>query len=435
MKTELGAVIIPTGDTTDRKAEIENKLSTYGYCEFLSGQYYISGPINLTTGMTVKGQGKKSILIKSNGGADGFFYIHNYANNITIKDLQFKGTNTAIPATDVGSNGDWAINFAEHAGASHIENCFFNGLTRCGILKTSGYSVSNDSCVSITDCVFRFCGKGIELPEYGEFTLACNCAFQENYFGAWVQGGNNRFANCSFDANEVGFRLYDDINGTNDGHGSCVGCSFNHNKTNSIKISNINFGFIFNSCIMFSSDVEVDNSSGIMFSDCIAQGNKSATDHANFTFTDCNGYVSLNNCTFIYNPILTHTNCPYYSFTACKQTNGTEVTSIIPLFGLTKTYVTNSYVTESNYSDTYYKYDRMFIAKVNINITNSPGNTFRQIGTISLPSNLIGMVSGVFASQSNQDNLLVQITAAGVVSIYCNGTATGWYRGVLIGFF
>ena len=431
LKENLGAVILPTGDTTDRKAEIESKLSTYGYCEFREGDYYLSAPVRLYDGQSIFGIGKKSVIHKtSDSVTPGMFYATGTSHNITIRDLKFKGVNNTNPGA-APATGEYAIMFEDHAGAVTIDNCEFHGLYNCGILRTSGYSVTNDFAMQITNCLFRACGTGMKLDEYGEFVMTDNSSFIGNYVGARVQGGNNKFINCGFDANTTGFYLYDTAVGTNDGHGSAVGCSFNHNTGNSIKADYVDYGFTFSACNVFDGDILLSNSQGIVFDGCIIQGHQSGTVHADITMVNCPGAIDVFNTIFIYRPVESKTNTDNYYRGDCRLADGTEMR---PYFmRLPVTYVSQSCVTESDLDLVrFYDVGGMIYAKINLRLTSQPGENFVTIGNISLPFNLLDSNQAVLASQSNAANLLINITASGDIQIYNTGTASGWYRGQFV---
>lgn len=435
IQDNIGAVILPTGDNTDRKAEIESKLTQYGYCEFRTGEYYISEPIRLYDTQSIKGVGKSSVIKKLGGASTpGMFYATGTSHSISIKNLRFQGSGTTKPGSPPVA-GEYALSFDNHAGEVTIENCEFYGLQEFGLKRTSGYNVSDDLSLNVSNCLFRYCGEGINLAEYGEFCMVDNCAFIDNYYGVIVQGGNNKFSNCGFDDNAIGFYLYDTGVGTNDGHGSAASCSFNHNTVNAIKAENINFGYIFSACNIFDGDILLDNSSGILFDSCIIQGHKDAGVHSDITVTNCSGSISVNNTNFLYTPTETITNSPNYSRSNCKYVSGLPLPTYFRR--LTTTYTSQSYVTEEDFNRiVFYELEGVIYVKCNLRITNNPGENFIQIGTVNLPFTLRDANQVILSSQSNYGNLMLVIYASGEVDIYASatngGSASGWYRGQFV---
>ena len=321
-----GAIIRPTGDTTDRKAEIEARLAAYGYCEFTDGVYYISAPITLTGYQTIRGNGKNCQIKKTtNSSTMGMFTVGTGAYQVTIRDLQFRGTNNGKPGSEV-TTGEYAIYLNDNSAAAlaTIDNCDFNGLTRAGILCASGKN--NIRSINVTNCRFSYCNKGIEFAENGEFANVTNCNFISNYCGVSVIGGNNKFAVCGFDANTIGFRLTE-VSGasTNDGHGSAVSCTFNHNTSYAIYAENIDNGYIFDACNMHYGDISITNSKGIVFSNCIILGHKSSSNHTDIIVSSCPGVVIVTDCEFLWVPVFTVTSSNYFIKRNCKTVSGTNV--------------------------------------------------------------------------------------------------------------
>lgn len=102
---------------------------------------------------------------------------------------------------------------------------------------------------------------------------------------------------------------------------------------------------------------------------------------------------------------------------------------------LTKTYTTNSYVSETAFNRIYaYSNGEIVVFAINLNVDATPGATFRTIGQINLPSPLKSGVLLTVAGQSGGANLLIDIAYdTGVVQIYnAYGTATGWYRATAV---
>ena len=327
LDAKTGAILLPTGTTADRRAEIVDKLNTYGYCEFVAGDYYISAAIDLSDGHTIKGCGKESVLRKTTSGTtDAFFNIINNAKNVTIKDLALYGANTVKPSTQNTGNGEMGVYIEEQSERTTIENCLFSGFTRAGIFCANGYSLLTS--INVTNCNFIYCNYGIRFDEFGEFANITNCNFINNYYGTIVIGGNNKFANCGFDSNVVGFVLYDSSGvPTNDGHGSAVGCTFNHNSSRSIEITNIDNGYLFSGCNIFFGDILVSNSKGIQFDNCIVMGTKTDGNGniigtANFSISNCPGLVAITNCCCLNTLTISKTNSDYVFSKNNKNRNG-----------------------------------------------------------------------------------------------------------------
>lgn len=73
------------------------------------------------------------------------------------------------------------------------------------------------------------CYAGINLPIRSEYHKFTNVSSVFCYYGCINNGGNNIFVNCSFSQNIIGFLINNENNQAwNNGHGSVIGCTFNH---------------------------------------------------------------------------------------------------------------------------------------------------------------------------------------------------------------
>ena len=320
-------VLYPTGDDTDRSAEIMAKLNTYGCCELADGDYYIADSIILPNRSTLKGCGKNVRIYRtSDSTINTMLATNGTAGNVTIKDLYIVGSNETKPVADV-TTGEIGLSVAGTGGKVTVENCNFYGLTNIGITTNIGYSglVS----IQVTDCIFTFCGRGLNCGINGEYANVCNCNFIECRTGASVTGGNNKFANCGFDNNYRGFTLVDDqYTAHNNGHGSAVGCSFNHNDFYAITIEYITYGYIFSGCNIFDGDIYVKKSKGIIFDSCILMGVKTGTTlHSNFTLADNDdGLISITNCCSAFDAFtITKTGTNNFVFVKNNKTAGGSI--------------------------------------------------------------------------------------------------------------
>lgn len=288
--------LFPSGDSRDRALEIQEKLDTYGCCELEAGDYYVGSTIEFPHRSRLTGCGKRTKLLVANSVPNlTFLHVDDGIYNVTISDLAIYGSNSSLPASENTGSGEIGILCDGDSARVSIENCLFYGLSKSGITFRDGYNTL--ASVNVSDCTFLYCNYGINSGLHGEFGTVVNCSFNSCFYGGIVVGGNNKFTNCGFDGNRTGFVLYDDAyTPSNDGHGSCVSCSFNHNTVNAIEITNIDNGFIFDACCIYFGDVVVTNSKGIIFSDCLVQGQKSASEHSNFILNNNGGLISIKNC-------------------------------------------------------------------------------------------------------------------------------------------
>lgn len=98
----MAATLEPTGDQTDRAAEIVALLTKYGECRLGKGDYYIS-PLTMPDSTTLSGRGDatKLRLIEGPGGA-----AVRMKDRCTVKDISFIGASSDITLTgDVEGTG------------------------------------------------------------------------------------------------------------------------------------------------------------------------------------------------------------------------------------------------------------------------------------------------------------------------------------------
>lgn len=146
----------------------------------------------------------------------------------------------------------------------------------------------------IANCIFEYSYIGLWLDTRAEFIQVDNCSMYKCFVGCINGGGNNLFSNCMFNFNNQGFALN---TGANDGHGSCVGCQFNHNTRYPILAQDLVNGFIFSGCQAFYGTINLINSFGIVMDAC-ELGDIRFDDHGS-------GFLWLHDCLFLSNVIKT----------------------------------------------------------------------------------------------------------------------------------
>ena len=125
----------------------------------------------------------------------------------------------------------------------------------------------------INACRFEQSYYGMMFNVRAEYANVVGSIFGQNYWGAFVGGGNNQFSNCQFNSNQNGLR---EVGGTTDGvtypnnsHNSFTGCQFNHNSSHSVKLDNVEVGIMFTGCQFFDGIMEFTGSTkGVIFTGC-----------------------------------------------------------------------------------------------------------------------------------------------------------------------
>lgn len=262
-----------TNDKTDVTEKIEAMLNENGVCVLGAGVFYV-GNVDMPSGSTLMGMGKASQIILKSSVRDG--YAVKLGTECTVKNLAFRGNeeNITLPS-EVGKRH--GIIFQGNASTSSdtqprnaiVESCFISSFEGGGITCVdTGYATS--SAITASNCHIMNCGAGINISFFSEYHEFTNMLCVYNLYGCINNGGNNTFVNCGFDSNKVGF-LIDNLlsQSRNNSHGSVVGCSFNHTDSNNgigIKIINAQYGYMFTGCQMWYSEIFVQNSTNIVFS-------------------------------------------------------------------------------------------------------------------------------------------------------------------------
>lgn len=270
-------------DTTDRLAEIQALLDAYGYVKLGKGEFYLSGQLKIRNGATLDGCGKATV-IKQTPDSEQSSMIHLQSEG-TIRNVCLQGEWTTTPTADTTYNA-YRIGIVISGGTNNaiVDGCWIWGWTAQGVFA-SGNSAATRSFL-MSNCDVCYCGTGLYLEET-EYACISNCAFRNNKYGVENKGGNNKFSACGFDMNVEGFRL---MGGYNTGHGSAVGCTFNHNSVRAVRVSGVETGYVFSGCQFHYGCININTGKGILYSGCQFGNDMKYWNYtANPTrFVDCN---------------------------------------------------------------------------------------------------------------------------------------------------
>lgn len=270
--TDSNAYLAPTGDSTDVTASIASMLSTYGVCRLGKGNYFLKNLVMPEGTMLVgSGTATKIYMLSGDGCA---IKMSDYS---VIKDLMLiGGTSMVTPSASVRNRHAilWAGTYAENGTAPHkglIDSVYIRDFEGGGITcQNTGYGNSNS--INVTNCYIQRCDAGININYWSEFNRFTGIKSHDCYYGCVNNGGNNMFVNCDFSANKLAFLMDNENNQSpNNSHGSAVGCIFNHTDNNSgigIKILNCDNGFVFSGCQIFFSQIDIEDSEGVVISNC-----------------------------------------------------------------------------------------------------------------------------------------------------------------------
>lgn len=195
-----------------------------------------------------------------------------------------------------------------------ITNCRLARFNCAGILAMDT-STPVDHNLAISNCFITNCNAGIYIRRDSEFNKITNCTLTRNWYGYLNRGGNNDLSNSGVDANKVNCQI-DNDEGSNGGHGTITGCSFNHANDNTgygliirgtgrMLVTNCNLYFgktlldntdgnVISGCgYGRSAGIEISGGNTSIFSNCMLRG--TGSENSPITITN-NNYAQFVNC-------------------------------------------------------------------------------------------------------------------------------------------
>lgn len=304
-----------SNDLSDRTSDIVSMLNTTGVCHLGPGYFYINN-LSMPKNSMLVGSGPATRVVLLDQGQ----YAIKLSQGCAVKDMRIFGNTDGISVNEtVGDRHGilWQGNYTQtpnndsQPSRCHIENLWIIGFTGGGITcYDTGYgTTTNMMAVNIN---IWNCTVGINVAYWSEFHKFTNVRCSGCYYGCINNGGNNIFNSCDFSSSLGIAFLMDNSNNQspNNSHGSAVACVFNHTASNKgvgIKVLNNENGFVFSGCQIFYSQIEIDNSQGIIFTSC------------NFGSSNCditvkgNGGVVFANNIFAGVPTITKTSTTYFN--------------------------------------------------------------------------------------------------------------------------
>lgn len=280
--TDTNSYLAPSGDTTDRTADIITMLTQTGCCRLGKGEYYVSNLI-MPEKTALIGCGNESVIVLV-GTSAGFTVkpsSHCVIDNVCITGKLPFTEGIAISETlgnrdGILFEGNWtqAQTATTQPFNVKISNVTITNFTGSGIkCYDTGQGTAN--ILEVCNVWIRRCSAGINIEYESEFHKFTNVRTYLCYYGCINNGGNNVFVNCDFSECTLCLLMDNqESQSPNNSHGSMVGCVFNHAGKNAgingigIKILNCDNGFIFTGCQIFYSQIEINDSNGIVFSSC-----------------------------------------------------------------------------------------------------------------------------------------------------------------------
>ena len=268
-------------DGHDVTAEIQAMLNTYGTCRLGPGTYNVSG-IDMPPDTQISGVGNKTVLLLSDDVESG--YAVKLRSRCRVSDMKIFGSTSSIAVSEtVGTRhgvmweGDANDDSSDIPLYGSVSNCYIGNFTGGGITcYNTGYATG--ACIMVSDCYIINCSAGINISYWSEFNRFTNITCRACWYGCINNGGNNIFTACNFSTNKLAM-LFDNSTeqSPNNTHGSMVGCILNHADSNNgtaVKMLNCKNGYTFTGCQIWYGKIELDDSEGVVFADCIMRGDE-----------------------------------------------------------------------------------------------------------------------------------------------------------------
>lgn len=315
---------------TDMTGAIMSMLTSTGYCHLGEGIFYVSGNIDMPDDSMIEGCGSKTIIRLLSSVSNG--YAIKLGSKCIVKNLQLSGgyNSPTISETDPVGNRH-GIYFKGNADGQEgatvytTQKCILDGLHiynfAGGGITCHNTGYSHASSIVATNCIIGSCHAGINISYFSEYHRFTNMMIFDCHYGVINNGGNNIFTACTIQG-LTGFLIDNSESDLrNPAHGSCVGCSFNHqanNDGNAIEIYGAANGFVFTGCQIWYGMIYIENSHGIVISSCDISQNETIT-------VVGGGLVLFSDSAFMGGPSISITNNTTVYFDNCYTIHGTVV--------------------------------------------------------------------------------------------------------------
>ena len=236
-----------------------NKVFRFG-----DGVYEFSDTVNIPSDVTLEGCASTVLTLDPESSSKVLLNISE-ADNVRLCRLTVRGSLDSRPAEAGDRTGIRVVK----ARSVNIEDVDITGWSLYGLYgKTmSSYGAASDGAffkqLQIVNCRFYYNYYGAYYDYRCEYTQTLDCVFGENNTGTLNAGGNNVYTGCMWNCNRYGFVM--ENSGSNPAHGGCVSCTFNHNSSHAVLVSDCVNGWTFDGCQIFYGKIELCRSRGVIF--------------------------------------------------------------------------------------------------------------------------------------------------------------------------
>jgi len=238
--------------------------STTKPCMLLEKNYVTGSALTVPQNGHIQGSGRALSIISATA-------------NITAGIIDITGNHATLRSFSIDGNDAGAqrgIRIEGNAGFTLerynvlIEDMIFTDLGGTAIYINdvigSSSGSNHEGGITVNNVFVRSGGTGIQADTRGEYNHFTNVVVSVCTTGFNILGGNNYFVNCHSTDNANGVLIG---SGSNDGHGSWVGGTINHNSNLVTATSTAN-GFLFSDVHLWAGEIRLTTATGIKFWNC-----------------------------------------------------------------------------------------------------------------------------------------------------------------------
>ena len=245
--------------------------------------YAVTTPIELTSGMTIRGSFGKTRLILTDGCQTAI--IASNANDIKISDLEIVGTcpdysyemngivagvgydlveteENALALDYMGTEKGIYLYYCENV---ILENLKINHITGSAV-RVNHTGMNYIRGLNAVNIFITNCYNGIYCENEHEFSQYTNWAVTLCMIGIYVASGNLIFTAGHATRCRVGLMF---VSGTNHAHGIVNGVEMKHNQIAGLLCSGVQYGEFFQGCYISYAKLIIRDCTGLYFDDLV----------------------------------------------------------------------------------------------------------------------------------------------------------------------
>jgi len=251
---------------TDDTTAVQNALDASYNVYFPKGAYIVSNLLIALDNTNLYGDGQGSVLQFKTGSTGAMIDAGSYIIQMSHLNL-YGGNDVTQKAVGASTANRTAISLL--AMKNHmIHHITIHGFANYGIYTADTSGVTRLSHLKVSDSTIYNTWCAIyNITDYSEYTIYSNLDLHDNRIGFKLVSGNIFISNSKVNDNAFGVWLIG-TGITNNGHGSFIGGSLNHN-TYPIYAKDITIGFLFNSVNIFDGTIYLESCSGVVIDDGI----------------------------------------------------------------------------------------------------------------------------------------------------------------------